>query len=75
MGVKKSTELYASNIIFGAGLQRVNIAELSRRIGVHHNTVYGWRRHPYNMSLLAFGKIVRATKMTDEQIVRAVRGL
>ncbi len=66
-------ESIASSRIFGTGLTALNVAELSRRTSIHTSTLYGWRRHPQNMTLRGLAKIARATKMTDAQIAAAVR--
>lgn len=61
-------------IIGSAGLKGMNIPELALKTRIPKRTMHSRLESPSTMRLTELCRIVWATSMTDEQIVKLVRG-
>lgn len=64
----------ASELIFGSGTSTRTGAAWGRLFGVSRETVRKWREDPGLIRLRDLRTIVRVKKMSDEDIVKLVRG-
>lgn len=64
-----------SEAIFGDGIRTVDITQLGRRIGRSRQTIYNWKRRPETMPLQGFAQVAKGIGMTDEEIIRVIRGM
>ena len=64
-----------SERIFGKGVTQVNVSALSRKSNIATSTLYGWRKEPWNMTLYGFARIAKAKGMSDEELVKVIKGI
>lgn len=64
-----------SETIFGTKMRKVCMRELSRKSKIPEPTLYRHRSHPSRMNLADFSRIVRSLGMSDEDIVKVIRGV
>jgi hypothetical protein len=61
--------------IFGSGVTLTNISALGQKVNIPASTLYYWRKHPDCISLYGFARIAKAKGMTDEQLLKVIRGI
>jgi len=61
-------------LLRGDKVNTVSISGLALTTGIPARTLYGWRDAPDKIPLWGIRKIVKARGLTDEEIVRLIRG-
>lgn len=61
--------------IFGSGVNETNITALGRKVNIPASTLYYWRKHPECISLYGFARIARAKGMSEEELVKVIKGI
>ena len=62
-----SGEEKVRNVLFGSGVRRVRIDELSKRTGIPQGTLYSYRKHPYSIPLDRLRIMSKVLALTDEE--------
>lgn len=70
----RDPEAERAKILFGSGATAANMAAVSRVTKIPTSTVSRYRKAPSNMPVSAFSKIAKARGVTDEEIIRFIRG-
>ena len=61
-------------LLEGDKINKVSISGLALTTGIPARTLYGWRDAPDRIPFWGIRKIVAARGLTDEEIVRLIRG-
>lgn len=64
----------ARELLFGDELKSVSLQGLHKRTGIPVRTLHSWKEDPTKIPLAKLRKIVRAIDLTDEEIVKLIRG-
>lgn len=64
----------ARELLFGDELKSVSLQELHKRTKIPVRTLHSWKEDPTKIPLAKLRKIVRAIDLTDEEIVKLIRG-
>ena len=57
------------DVLFGTGVNRVNVAKLSKAIGIAESTLRGWLKDPWKITLEGAICIARARGLDDREIL------
>lgn len=63
-----------TELLFGTELKSVSLKGLNKRTGIPVRTLHSWKEDPTKIPLAKLRKIVRAIDLTDEEIVKLIRG-
>lgn len=64
----------ARELLFGDELKSASLQELHKRTKIPVRTLHSWKEDPTKIPLAKLRKIVRAIDLTDEEIVKLIRG-
>ena len=70
---RKKVNLMVTRLLFGSGCERVNTNKMAELVGCAPSTLRMWRMGKFPPALRIFARICRIRRLTDEQIVAAIR--
>lgn len=63
-----------TTILFGGGVNRPVYSNLAKAVGVNPGTITKWRGNPDSIKLGDLRTLCRVRGLTDEEILRVVKG-